>query len=66
MVYRREDENPPQGNELKAPFGELVLTGRRQWQREQTAAQPLAAVQHRDQVHGAEGGPAVNFFGLVD
>jgi hypothetical protein len=31
MVYRqKEDEEPPQGNELKAPFGELVVTGRRQ------------------------------------
>jgi hypothetical protein len=25
-----KDENPPQGNELEAPFGELVVTGRRQ------------------------------------
>src|SRR6266852_6333700 len=24
------DEKPPQGNELKAPFGELVVAGRRQ------------------------------------
>jgi hypothetical protein len=29
MVYQKEDEKPPQGNELKAPFGELVVTGRR-------------------------------------
>jgi len=27
---QKEDEKPPQGNELKAPFGELVVTGRRQ------------------------------------
>jgi len=27
---QQEDEKPPQGNELKAPFGELVVTGRRQ------------------------------------
>jgi len=27
---QKEDENPPQGNELKAPFAELVVTGRRQ------------------------------------
>jgi hypothetical protein len=27
---RREDEKTPGGNELKAPFGELVVTGRRQ------------------------------------
>ena len=27
---QKEDEKPPQGNELKAPFGELVGTGRRQ------------------------------------
>lgn len=29
MVYRRKT-SPPQGNELKAPFSELVVTGRRQ------------------------------------
>jgi hypothetical protein len=27
---QNEDEKPPQGNELKAPFGELVVTGCRQ------------------------------------
>ena len=27
---QKEDEKPPKGNELKAPFGELVVTGRRQ------------------------------------
>src|SRR5580698_2790917 len=27
---QKEDEKPPQRNELKAPFGELVVTGRRQ------------------------------------
>jgi len=27
---QKEDEKPPQGNELKVPFGELVVTGRRQ------------------------------------
>src|SRR5579864_7962819 len=27
---QKEDQNPPQGNELKAPFGELVVAGRRQ------------------------------------
>src|SRR6185436_6873317 len=27
---QKEDEKRPQGNELKAPFGELVVTGRRQ------------------------------------
>ncbi len=27
---QKEDEEPPQGNELKAPFGELVVAGRRQ------------------------------------
>src|SRR2546421_10133278 len=27
---QKEDEKPPQGNELKAPFGELIVTGRRQ------------------------------------
>ena len=27
---QKEDEKPPQGNELKAPFGELVVTRRRQ------------------------------------
>ena len=27
---QKEDKKPPQGNELKAPFGELVVTGRRQ------------------------------------
>jgi hypothetical protein len=27
---QKEDEKPPQGNELKAPFGGLVVTGR--WQ----------------------------------
>src|SRR2546430_16868575 len=27
---QKEDEKPPQGNELKASFGELVVTGRRQ------------------------------------
>ena len=27
---QKEDEKPLQGNELKAPFGELVVTGRRQ------------------------------------
>ena len=26
---QQEDEKSPQGNELKAPFGELVVTGRR-------------------------------------
>src|SRR5881392_3680304 len=30
VVYRRKTRNPPQGNELKAPLGELVVTGRRQ------------------------------------
>jgi hypothetical protein len=29
MVYKRRRETP-QGNELKAPLGELVVTGRRQ------------------------------------
>ena len=27
---QKEDEKPPQGNELKAPFGKLVVTGRGQ------------------------------------
>ncbi len=27
---QKEDEKPPQGNELKPAFGELVVTGRRQ------------------------------------
>ena len=27
---QKEDEKTPQGDELKAPFGELVVTGRRQ------------------------------------
>src|SRR6185369_12776904 len=27
---QKEDGKAPQGNELKAPFGELVVTGRRQ------------------------------------
>jgi hypothetical protein len=27
---QKEDEKPPEGNEHKAPFGELVITGRRQ------------------------------------
>jgi len=27
---QKEDEKSPQGDELKAPFGELVVTGRRQ------------------------------------
>jgi hypothetical protein len=27
---QKEDETPPEGNELKAPFGELVVPGRRQ------------------------------------
>ena len=27
---QNEDEKPPQGNELEAPFGELVVTGRRE------------------------------------
>jgi len=27
---QKEDEKPPQGNELKASFGELVVAGRRQ------------------------------------
>jgi hypothetical protein len=27
---QKEDEKPPQGDELKAPFGELIATGRRQ------------------------------------
>jgi hypothetical protein len=27
---QKEDEKPPQGNELKAPFGELVVSRRRQ------------------------------------
>ena len=27
---QKEDEKPPEGNELKAPFGELIVTGRRQ------------------------------------
>jgi len=30
---QKEDEKPPQGNELKAPFGELVVTGPGKWQR---------------------------------
>jgi len=30
MVYRRKTRKPPQGNELKAPFGELVVTRSRQ------------------------------------
>jgi hypothetical protein len=38
---QKEDEKTPEGNELKAPFGELVVTGRRKWQREQTAAESL-------------------------
>ena len=38
---QKEDEKPPQGNELKAPFGELVVTGAGKWQREQTAAETL-------------------------
>jgi hypothetical protein len=41
IVYRK-----PQGNELKAPFGELVITGRPQ----------MAALQNRDQFRGAEAG----------
>ena len=27
---QKEDEKPPQGDKLKAPLGELVVTGRRQ------------------------------------
>ena len=27
---KEEDEKPPQGNELEAPFAELIVTGRRQ------------------------------------
>jgi hypothetical protein len=27
---QKEDEKTPEGNELKAPFGKLVVTGRRQ------------------------------------
>ena len=27
---QKEDEKPPQGNELKAPFSELIVTRRRQ------------------------------------
>ena len=27
---QKEDEKPPEGNEFKAPFDELVVTGRRQ------------------------------------
>jgi hypothetical protein len=30
MVYRRKTRNPHRGMKLKAPFGELVVTGRRQ------------------------------------
>jgi hypothetical protein len=30
MVYRRKTRNPHKGNELKAPFDEVVVTGRRQ------------------------------------
>jgi hypothetical protein len=30
MVYKKKTRTPPQWNELKAPFGELVVTGRRQ------------------------------------
>ena len=35
------DEKTPEGNELTAPFGELVEPGAGKWQREQTAAVPL-------------------------
>jgi hypothetical protein len=27
---QKENEKPPEGNKLKAPFGELVVTGRQQ------------------------------------
>jgi hypothetical protein len=38
---QKEDEKPPQENELKVSFGELFVTGPGKWQREQTAAEPL-------------------------
>ena len=38
---QKEDEKPPHGNELKAPFGKLVVTGRRQMAARQTAAESL-------------------------
>jgi hypothetical protein len=80
---QKEDEKPPKGNELKAPFGELVVTGRRQMATRADCSRSLAgshghfdtllvdtevsvlvdktsetmaAVQNRDQFHGAEAG----------
>src|SRR5437764_1229116 len=38
---KQEDQESPQGNELKAPLTELVVTRAGWWQREQTAAEPL-------------------------
>ena len=82
MVYTRKT-SPPQGNELKAPFGELVVTGCRQMAARADCSRTLAgshghfdtllvgtevgvlvdktsetmaAVQNRDQFHGAEAG----------
>src|SRR5438045_1034784 len=83
MVYRRKTRNPPQGNELKAPFGELVVAGSRQMAARadcgrtvprshghfdtllvgtevgvlvDKTSETMAAVQNRDQFHGAEAG----------
>jgi hypothetical protein len=39
---QKEDEKPPQGDELKAPFGELVVTGRRQMGARADCGRPLA------------------------
>jgi hypothetical protein len=38
---QKEDEKSPQGNELKAPFGELVVTGRRQMAARADCGEPL-------------------------
>src|SRR5437868_12459938 len=80
---QKEDEKPPQGNELKAPLGELIVTGLRQMAARadcgrtlagshdhfdtllvstevgvlvDKTSETMAAVQNRDQFHGAEAG----------
>src|ERR1041385_7385748 len=39
---QKEDEKPPEGNELKAPFGELVVTGRREMAAQADSGRTLA------------------------
>jgi len=78
---QKEDEKSPQGDELKAPFGELVVTWRQQMATRadcgrtlarshghfdtllvgtevgvlvDKTSETMAAVQNRDQFHGAE------------